>query len=117
MFQGNQYLSTTLVLSWAFSGATCLAQQPSQSAFGPRIYMGGDILTMRWAKPEYVESLVVKDGKILFAGTLADLERLAGANSQRIDLKGKTLCQVLSIRTGILFLRALRLSHGRIDRS
>lgn len=50
-----------------------------------------DILTMRGKAPEYVESLVVKDGKILFAGPLADSARLAGANSKRIDLKGKTL--------------------------
>jgi len=29
---------------------------------------GGDILTMRGPAPEYVESLAVKDGTILFAG-------------------------------------------------
>lgn len=35
--------------------------------------------------------MAVKHGKILFAGTLADSERLASANSKRIDLKGKTI--------------------------
>ncbi|MFN7731177.1 MAG: amidohydrolase [Pirellula sp.] len=91
MSKGKLFLSTAIVLSWAFSGAMCWAQQPITPALEARIYLGGDILTMRGTTPEYVESLVVKDGKILFAGTLADSARLAGANSKRIDLKGKTL--------------------------
>ncbi|MEI8210970.1 MAG: amidohydrolase [Planctomycetota bacterium] len=91
MFQSKLSRAAAFVLSWAFCGPTCLAQQPANSALGASVYMGGDILTMRGTKPEYVESLAVKDGKILFAGTLAESERRAGANSKRIDLKGKTL--------------------------
>ena len=34
---------------------------------------------------------MVKDGKILFAGTLSESESLAGTNGNRVDLKGKTL--------------------------
>lgn len=91
MSKSKLFLSTAFVLSWVFSGAICSAQQPSNPAPEASIYLGGDILTMRGTAPEYVESLVVKDGKILFAGPLADSARLAGANSKRIDLKGKTL--------------------------
>ena len=91
MSKGKLFLSTAFVLSWALSGAMCLAQQPANVASEARIYLGGDILTMRGTTPEYVESLVVKDGKILFAGSLAESARLAGTNSKRIDLKGKTL--------------------------
>jgi imidazolonepropionase-like amidohydrolase len=91
MFKGKLFLSTAFALSWAFSGAICLAQQPANPELEARIYLGGDILTMRGTTPEYVESLVVKDGTILIAGTLAESARLAGANSKRIDLKGKTL--------------------------
>ncbi|MCY2977046.1 MAG: amidohydrolase, partial [Planctomycetota bacterium] len=91
MFKGKLFLSTFFVLSWALSGATCLAQQLANPELEARIFLGGDILTMRGTTPEYVESLVVKDGKILYAGTLAESARLAGTNSKRIDLKGKTL--------------------------
>ena len=35
------------------------------------LFSGGDILTMRGQAPEYVESLAVKDGTILFAGARA----------------------------------------------
>ena len=35
------------------------------------LFSGGDILTVRGAAPEYVESLALKDGTILFAGARA----------------------------------------------
>jgi predicted amidohydrolase YtcJ len=55
------------------------------------LFTGGDILTMRGATPEYAESLAVKDGKILFAGPLADGRTLAGPATKTVDLCGKTL--------------------------
>jgi predicted amidohydrolase YtcJ len=55
------------------------------------LFTGGEILTMRGATPEYVESLAVKDGKILFAGPLADGRTLAGPATKTVDLAGKTL--------------------------
>lgn len=55
------------------------------------VYMGGDILTMRSSAPEYVESLVVRDGKILFAGPLEQARSLADAKATTVDLGGKTL--------------------------
>ena len=91
MLNANRFLSTAVFLAWSFSGLVCLAQQSSTSAVVNSIYFGGDIVTMRGTKPEYVESLAVKDGKILFAGALVESERLAGANSKRVDLQGKTL--------------------------
>jgi predicted amidohydrolase YtcJ len=67
-------------------------QSPKETNEGQTtLYVGGDILTMRGAAPEYVESLAVKDGKILFAGSLTEAEKLAGPNSKRVDLSGKTL--------------------------
>ncbi len=55
------------------------------------LYSGGDILTMRGATPDYVESLVVAEGKIVFAGPLAEARKLAGPDTKRIDLAGKTM--------------------------
>jgi predicted amidohydrolase YtcJ len=55
------------------------------------LYTGGDIVTMCGAAPEYVESLAVKDGKIQFAGPLAEGRKHAGPGTKTIDLAGKTL--------------------------
>jgi len=61
------------------------------SAAAETLYTGGDILTMRSSGPEYVESLVERDGKILFAGPLAEARKLADAKATTVDLGGKTL--------------------------
>jgi predicted amidohydrolase YtcJ len=61
------------------------------TAAADTLYTGGDILTMRASAPEYVESLVERDGKILFAGPLAEARSLADAKATTVDLGGKTL--------------------------
>ena len=55
------------------------------------VYSGGDILTMAGAEPTYVEAVVVRDGKIEFAGASAEAMTKAGAGHQMVDLGGKTL--------------------------
>jgi predicted amidohydrolase YtcJ len=55
------------------------------------LYTGGDILTMRGSTPEYVESLIVRDGTILFAGPLEKARPLVEVKAATIDLGGKTL--------------------------
>jgi predicted amidohydrolase YtcJ len=55
------------------------------------IYGGGVILTMAGPEPEQVESLAVRDGRIVFAGPAAAAEAFAGPDTRRIDLAGKTL--------------------------
>ena len=58
--------------------------------FQATIYYGGDILTMEGNAPTYVEAVVERDGKIVFAGDKkAAEETFAGAKS--MDLKGETL--------------------------
>jgi predicted amidohydrolase YtcJ len=68
------------------------AQPPTTAAASDQVtlYFGGDILTMRGSVAEYVDSLAVKDGKILFAGKLSEAEKLVNT-SRRVDLEGKTL--------------------------
>jgi predicted amidohydrolase YtcJ len=61
------------------------------AAFADTLYTGGDILTMRGPAPEYVESLVVRDGNILFAGSLEDAKKRIAPGVTTIDLGGKTL--------------------------
>ena len=63
----------------------------AQAEIADAIYSDGEILTMRGQSPEYVESLAVKDGKILAVGRKADVLKLAGATTRRVDLAGRTL--------------------------
>ena len=76
----KKYLTAFLLLIsvQAFAGATT-------------VYFNGDILTMEGDKPQYVEAVVVKDGKIVFTGNMQDAKSQAGANPSFQDLKGKTL--------------------------
>lgn len=55
------------------------------------VYFNGDILTMEGDTPQYVEAIVVKDGKISFAGGANEALTRAGANANIQDLKGNTL--------------------------
>jgi len=55
------------------------------------IYGGGTILTMAGPEPAQVESLAVKDGRIVFAGPAAAAAAFAGPDTRRVDLAGKTL--------------------------
>jgi predicted amidohydrolase YtcJ len=83
----------SVCLSLGLASSSALAQQPQPPSLNPglTVYFGGDILTMRGMTPEYVESLAVKDGKILFAGPLAESKKLVGESAKTIDLGGKTL--------------------------
>ncbi len=54
------------------------------------LYLGGPILTMEGDAPQYAEALVVKDGKILFVGSLEEADRRTRP-TQRVDLGGKVL--------------------------
>ncbi len=58
---------------------------------GDAIYFGGDIVTMEGDNPAYVEAVVIKEGKILFAGTKSKAEKFHGDKTEMQDLQGKTL--------------------------
>jgi predicted amidohydrolase YtcJ len=55
-----------------------------------KVFFNGDILTMDEARPT-AEALAVKDGRILAVGTASEILALAGAQTTRVDLAGKTL--------------------------
>ena len=93
MLKGQLITAGAVSLIWVFSLVSVNAQQVADTKKpDPTIvYSGGDILTMRGAEPEYVESLVVKEGKVAFVGPLSEAKQIAGADAKGIDLKGKTL--------------------------
>ncbi|MEY4567960.1 MAG: hypothetical protein RLY14_2930, partial [Planctomycetota bacterium] len=93
MSKGQLITAGAVILFSVFSLVSVNAQQTADSKKSEptMVYFGGDILTMRGAEPEYVESLVVKEGKIAFVGPLSEAKQIAGADAKGIDLKGKTL--------------------------
>ena len=58
----------------------------------PTLYYGGDIITMEGGNtPNYVESIVQDEGKIVFVGTKAEALKHYHGKAKEVDLQGKTL--------------------------
>lgn len=55
-----------------------------------QLYYNGNIITVNDLQPS-AEALLVEDGKIAAVGTLADVRALQDAETEMIDLKGKTM--------------------------
>jgi predicted amidohydrolase YtcJ len=91
MFLAMKPMKRSLAFSHLLCLALCAAGQARAADVADTIYKGGDILTMRGPAPEYVESLALKDGRILFAGTAADAKQFVGPATRSIDLAGRTL--------------------------
>ena len=56
-----------------------------------KLYLNGDIITMRGNSPEYVDALIVKGKTIHFTGSKEEAMHIAGENYKIVDLKGNTL--------------------------
>ena len=55
-----------------------------------KLYFGGDIITMK-RKEDTPEAVVTEDGKIIYVGVLSAAETLCEADTEKVNLKGKTL--------------------------
>jgi len=84
----KQALQLTLILV-IISIISCQEHQNDSSP--AIIYGGGDIITMQDDLPDYAEAVVVRDGKILFVGSLTGAKKIGGKSSKYKDLKGGTL--------------------------
>jgi len=74
-----------------FSGflmVSCKSRVPEEK--GDAIYFGGTILTMEDTVPE-VEAVVLKKGKIFFAGSKSDADHYTDDKTETVNLEGKTL--------------------------
>jgi hypothetical protein len=69
------------------------AREPENAA--DSVYSGGDILTMAGEQPQYVEAFTVKDGKISFAGSKVDADKLIGKATVEVNLQGSTVIPVI----------------------
>lgn len=70
----------------AVSPLFACAQPPADT-----LIAGGPILTMEGDTPQYVEAVVVRNGKIIFAGSRAEAMRRKARNTIMKDLGGKTM--------------------------
>lgn len=77
-----------LIISFFFS---CQSEKKKDQNNSTILYSGGDILTMVGSNPTYVESIIVKNGIIEFAGSLEDAVHIAGDMCIKVDLKGATM--------------------------
>ncbi len=84
-------LSSVIITLGIISLVSCKFDQKPESSSNTIIYSGGDIITMESNSPKYVESVVVNEGIISFAGDLSEAKEKAGKGHQFIDLKGNTL--------------------------
>ncbi len=78
-------------ISIIFLITSCDKKSATSSDNSATVYYNGDILTMAGDTPDYVEAIVVKDGRIEFVGASDKAMETAGAGHKMIDLKGKTL--------------------------
>jgi predicted amidohydrolase YtcJ len=86
------------------------------------LYYGGDILTMKGDKPQYVEAVVEKEGKIAFVGSKKEAEHTF-KEAEKVDLHGNVLMPSFFDPHGHLLLTTLLVSYadlnappiGRID--
>ncbi len=69
----------------------CLAALPAvaEEPHADRILVGGRILTVD-AADRVAEAIAIRGGRIAAVGTTAEIERLAGPVTERIDLRGRT---------------------------
>ncbi|MDH3323433.1 MAG: amidohydrolase [Flavobacteriaceae bacterium] len=83
--------SLTLILLATLLLISCKQEQKSEITNPATIYGGGDIITMQGDTPQYAEALAVRDGKILFVGSLNDAKSEVGEDHTYINLNGNTL--------------------------
>ena len=89
-----QFMLILVVSLWSCNSGTNnqTSNSPvSNSDATATMYYGGDIITMEGDSANYAESVVVRDGKILFVGSKGDAMKAAGEGHQMVDLKGQTM--------------------------
>ncbi len=103
---------------FAMSGlASCARSEqevPEGDSKADAIYHGGPILTM--AKDgERVEALAVKNGKILAAGTMAEVEAVKGAGTKLVNLGGKCLMPGFIDPHSHIVMQSVKFSTANLD--
>jgi predicted amidohydrolase YtcJ len=88
------YLVVSVILISSCNSGNSETESGKGTADGPSavvVYYGGEIITMEGDSAAYTESVLIKDGKILFVGAKDEAMKQAGPGHQMVDLEGKTL--------------------------
>lgn len=81
-----------LILLGLSVGANSVVTAASDGAVPAQtLYYGGPIITMEGDAPEYVEAVVTRDGKIIYAGNKSAATRQFSGETAVVDLQGKTM--------------------------
>lgn len=82
----KKYISTTLILFGLLLLSNCGDVKMENAA--DLVLTNGNIATID-SKNTIVEAVAVKDGKILFVGSIEEINKYVGPSTKEIDLKGK----------------------------
>jgi predicted amidohydrolase YtcJ len=69
---------------------TIIMALPSYGQVADKIYKGGDIVTVNDAQP-FAKAVAIKDGKILAVGTVDEVAKYQGKDTEIVDLAGRAL--------------------------
>ncbi len=85
-------LKNSMILIFVIVLLGCVsAGDAASGSLEQTLYYGGDIITMEGDKPTYVEAVMERDGKILYAGKKASAVNNFAGETIEVDLKGKTM--------------------------
>ena len=84
-------LKRRLRQSLTLSILSMMGSLPLMAEATQTLYYGGDIITMEGDKPNYVEAVIQRDGKIIYAGDKASAVNNFAGKTIKVDLKGKTM--------------------------
>ncbi len=74
-----------------FLGLGSALANASEQSLQQTIYYGGNIITMEGEDIAYVEAVVERDGKIIYAGNKSGAVTNFAGKTREVDLKGKTM--------------------------
>lgn len=80
------YVVALFLISWG-----CNQKGPTVENTADAIFYNGDIVTMEGDSAVYVPAIAIKDGKILFAGSKEEAEKMKGDSTNMVDLNGKAM--------------------------
>jgi predicted amidohydrolase YtcJ len=80
-----------ILLGFAIGASTLVAAAPDVQVPMQTLYYGGSIITMEGSTAEYVETVVTRDGDIIYAGKKSGATSQFSAETNVIDLQGKTM--------------------------
>ncbi len=87
------FLSMAVLLGFS---STVFAEMPEKkkavsNSLQQTLYYGGDIITMEGDKPGYVEIVIERNGKIIYAGKKSEAVNNFVGKTIEVDLQGKTM--------------------------